>query len=126
MIYDMNSTVVTEAKNGVDEKTDLQEKDEDKSWIDKMIGKVKESVSDAGEKAKEILNRFIDVKMIIDLMQKVILFRNMIAQIRHNNINSIHLEQRLNMKLIDKYVKLHDGKEMDPLIYFIDNENYKI
>lgn len=52
--------------------------------------------------------------------------RNVIAQIRPNNINSIHVAQRLNMKLIDKYVKLYDGKEMEHLIYSIDNENYKI
>lgn len=51
---------------------------------------------------------------------------SVIAQIRPNNINSIHVAQKLNLKIIDKYVKLYDGKEMEHLIYSIDNENYKI
>lgn len=47
-----------------------------------------------------------------------------IAQIRPNNINSISVAQKLNMKIIDKYIKLYDGKEMQHLIYSIDNKKY--
>ncbi|MEG0134913.1 MAG: GNAT family N-acetyltransferase [Cetobacterium sp.] len=43
-----------------------------------------------------------------------------IAQIRPNNINSINVAQKLNMKIIDKYIKIYDGKEMEHLIYSID------
>lgn len=51
---------------------------------------------------------------------------NVIAQIRPNNINSIHVAQKLNMKIIDKYIKLYDGKEMEHLIYSIDNKKCEI
>lgn len=63
------------------------------------------------------------VKACIEYAFRRLNARNIIAQIRPNNINSIHVAQRLNMKLIDKYVKLYDGKEMEHLIYSIDNEN---
>lgn len=52
--------------------------------------------------------------------------QNVIAQIRPTNINSIHVAQRLNMKPIDKYIKLYDGKEMEHIIYSIHNSNDKI
>lgn len=52
--------------------------------------------------------------------------KNVIAQIRSNNTSSIKVAQKLNMKIIDKYVKVYDNKEMEHLIYSIENENYKM
>ena len=37
--------------------------EENKSWLGKIVDKIKDGVSDAGEKAKQILNRFIDVRL---------------------------------------------------------------
>lgn len=45
-----------------------------------------------------------------------------IAQIRTNNLNSKNVAKRLNMKLVDKYIKIYDKKEMEHLIYSIKRE----
>lgn len=42
-----------------------------------------------------------------------------IAQIRPNNISSINVAERLNMEIVDKYIKIYNGKEMEHLIYSI-------
>lgn len=47
-----------------------------------------------------------------------------IAQIRTNNLNSKNVAKRLNMKLVDKYIKIYDKKEMEHLIYSIKREEY--
>lgn len=47
-----------------------------------------------------------------------------IAQIRTNNINSKNVAKRLNMKQVDKYIKIYDKKEMEHLIYSIKREDY--
>ena len=47
-----------------------------------------------------------------------------IAQIRPNNISSKNVAKRLNMKLIDKYIKIYDKKEMEHLIYSINREEH--
>ncbi|WP_419743102.1 GNAT family N-acetyltransferase [Paraclostridium dentum] len=47
-----------------------------------------------------------------------------VAQIRTNNINSKNVAKRLNMKQVDKYIKIYDKKEMEHLIYSIKREDY--
>ncbi|GAA0091193.1 GNAT family N-acetyltransferase [Paraclostridium bifermentans] len=47
-----------------------------------------------------------------------------IAQIRTNNINSQNVAKRLNMKQVNKYIKIYDKKEMEHLIYSIKREDY--
>lgn len=47
-----------------------------------------------------------------------------IAQIRTNNINSKNVAKRLNMKKVNKYIKIYDKKEMEHLIYSIKREDY--
>lgn len=47
-----------------------------------------------------------------------------IAQIRTNNTSSKNVAKRLNMKVIDKYIKIYDKKEMEHLIYAIKREEY--
>ncbi|WP_250676001.1 GNAT family N-acetyltransferase [Paraclostridium ghonii] len=47
-----------------------------------------------------------------------------IAQIRTNNTSSKNVAKRLNMKEVDKYIKIYDKKEMEHLIYSIKREEY--
>ncbi|KKY00455.1 GCN5 family acetyltransferase [Paraclostridium benzoelyticum] len=47
-----------------------------------------------------------------------------IAQIRTNNINSQNVANRLNMKQVNKYIKIYEKKEMEHLIYSIKREDY--
>ena len=60
MIYDANKTYIEQVTTDVDE----QAVEEDKGWFGNLINKIKKGVSEAGEKAKEVLNRFIDAVAI--------------------------------------------------------------
>lgn len=59
MIYEANQTTVEQVTTDL-EKSIVDDGQQEKSWIDKMLDKIKESVSDVGDKAKQILNSFID------------------------------------------------------------------
>lgn len=59
LIYEMNKTAVTELNLEVEEMDDTE--DEDKKWWESIADTIKKSASNVGEKAKEILNDFIDV-----------------------------------------------------------------
>lgn len=60
LIYEINKTTIEQVTTEIDESMAKDESDENKTWLDKILDKVKESVSTAGEKAKQILNKFID------------------------------------------------------------------
>ena len=60
LIYDVNKTTIEQVSTMVDETEVQEETNEEQSWLDKVLNKVKEGVSTAGEKAKQILNKFID------------------------------------------------------------------
>lgn len=60
MIYEANQTIVEQATIELDESVVEDGNKEEKTWMTKTLDKVKEGVSDAGEKAKQILNSFID------------------------------------------------------------------
>ena len=60
LIYEVNSDAVEDLSKGLEVEITVQD-DEDKNWLEKMVDTVKSGVNDAAEKAKEILNRFIDV-----------------------------------------------------------------
>lgn len=60
MIYETNQTSVEQLTSELEENIEKDDSQEDKSWIDKTLGKIKDGVSDIGEKAKQILNSFID------------------------------------------------------------------
>ena len=59
LIYEANQATVEQVITDLDE-TVTEDESSEESWIHKMLGKVKEGVADAGEKAKDILNGFID------------------------------------------------------------------
>ena len=59
MIYEANQATVQQVATDL-EVTVIENDEVEKSWLDKMLDKLKESVSDVGEKAKQILNSFID------------------------------------------------------------------
>lgn len=59
LIYEANQTTIQEVTSDIDE-TATQEDDENKSWLEKMLDKIKDGVSTAKEKAKQVLNKFID------------------------------------------------------------------
>ena len=60
LIYEANQTTIEQVTNDIDENIAENSIDEEKSWLESMLDKVKDGVSTAGEKAKQILNSFID------------------------------------------------------------------
>lgn len=60
MIYESNQATVEQVTKDLEESVIENSEKEEKTWIDKMLDNIKESVSDVGEKAKKILNSFID------------------------------------------------------------------
>lgn len=60
LIYEVNKTTIEQVSTTVDEAIVQEESKEESSWLDKILNKVKEGVSNAGDKAKQILNKFID------------------------------------------------------------------
>ena len=59
-IYEVNNTAVTQLSISEDSTTSTTDSQENKSWWEKLTGKIQEGISIAEEKAKEILNNFID------------------------------------------------------------------
>lgn len=60
LIYEVNKVTIQQVTNEIDDNLTEEKNTDNKSWLDKMLDKVKEGVSTAGEKAKQILNSFID------------------------------------------------------------------
>ena len=60
MIYEANQGTVEQVTSMTETDVIEEPTGEDQTWVDKMINKVKEGASDVGEKAKQILNSFID------------------------------------------------------------------
>ncbi len=60
LIYEINIGTIEQVTTTADIDLTDDESQEDKSWLGNMLDKVKNSVANAGEKAKEILNKFID------------------------------------------------------------------
>lgn len=58
LIYEVNESTVTQLTTSAEENT--EESQENQSWWDKFVKKFQDGLSDAEEKAKEILNKFID------------------------------------------------------------------
>lgn len=60
MIYESNQATIEQVTTDLEESVVEDGEKTEKSWLDKTLDKLKESVSDVGEKAKQILNSFID------------------------------------------------------------------
>ena len=61
LIYEMNSATIRQLTEEVaNSSDDLQQEEEKQSWLDKILGTIKDGVSNVKEQAKAILNKFID------------------------------------------------------------------
>lgn len=61
LIYDVNSATIQQLTEEVTNSSDnLQQEEEKQSWLDKILGTIKDGVSNVKEQAKAILNKFID------------------------------------------------------------------
>lgn len=58
LIYEANKTTIEQVTTEIDKVEN--ESQENKSWLEKTLDKIKDGVTAAGNKAKQILNKFID------------------------------------------------------------------
>jgi len=61
MIYDANEETIGKVAESISEAEDVEVEKKKGNWWNELIGNVKTSVSKVGEKAKEVLNSFMDV-----------------------------------------------------------------
>lgn len=61
LIYESNQSMVTELKDEVKKMDDSKESDKEKNWWESFTDKIKDGVANVGEKAKQLVNNFIDV-----------------------------------------------------------------
>lgn len=64
------------------------------------------------------------VKSCIDYAFNKLDVKKVIAEIRPNNVGSLKVAKRLNMKIEGSFIKIYDNKEMEHLIYSIDRGDY--
>ena len=60
LIYDVNKDTIDEVTSDLDEGAIAEDIEDDRSWLEKMLDKLKNEVLNVGEKAKQVLNKFID------------------------------------------------------------------
>lgn len=61
LIYESNQSMVTELSDEVEKIDDSKESDKEKNWWESFTDKIKDGVANVGEKAKQLVNNFIDV-----------------------------------------------------------------
>ena len=61
LIYESNQTMVTELNDEVEKMDESKESDKGKNWWESFTDKIKDGVANVGEKAKQLVNNFIDV-----------------------------------------------------------------
>lgn len=61
LIYESNQSMVTELNDEVGKMDDSKESDKEKNWWESFTDKIKDSISNVGEKAKQLVNHFVDV-----------------------------------------------------------------
>ena len=60
LIYETNKATIEKITSEINEDLVGDEEQEDQSWLDKIIDKVQNGITNANEKAKGLLNKFID------------------------------------------------------------------
>lgn len=71
LIYEVNENTIEQVTLN-EEASAEEEKKEEQSWLDSMIGKIKKGVSDVEDKAKQMLNNFVDAIAIFIITYCVI------------------------------------------------------
>lgn len=64
------------------------------------------------------------MKACVDYIFNILNADKYIAQVIPENINSIKVSEKLGMKVIDNYIREHNGKDVFHLIYALTKEEY--
>ena len=113
LIYESNQSMVTELNDEVKKMDDSEESEEGKNWWESFTDKVKDSVTNVGEKAKELVNNFIDVIALFIITYcaiPIIIFLIVIWFVKFLFNIKIPVPEKENLKLLNVLKKSnHSG-----------------
>lgn len=112
LIYESNQSMVTELSDEVEKMDDSQESEEGKNWWESFTDKVKDSVTNVGEKAKELVNNFIDVIALFIITYcaiPIIIFLIVIWFVKFLFNIKIPVPEKENLKLLNVLKKSNNS-----------------
>ena len=114
LIYESNQSMVTELNDDVEKMDNSEESDKEKNWWESFTDKIKDGVANVGEKAKQLVNNFIDVIALFIISYcaiPIIVFLIVIWFVKFLfNIN-IPVPQKDNLKLLNVLKKSNSSND---------------
>ena len=114
MIYESNQSMVTELNDEVEKMDDSKESDKEKKWWESFTDKIKDGVANVGEKAKELVNKFIDVIALFIITYcviPIIVFLVVIWFVKFLFNIKISVPEKENLKLLNALKKSNHSNE---------------
>lgn len=114
LIYESNKSMVTELNDEVENMDDSEETKKDKKWWETFTDKIKDGVANVGEKAKELVNNFIDVIALFIITYcaiPIIVFLVVIWFVKFLFNIKIPVPEKENLKLLNALKKSNHSNE---------------
>lgn len=114
LIYESNQSMVTELNDEVEKMDASEESEEGKNWWESFTDKVKDSVTNVGEKAKELVNNFIDVIALFIITYcaiPIIIFLIVIWFVKFLFNIRIPVPEKENLKLLNVLKKSNSSEK---------------
>lgn len=116
LIYESNQSMVTELNDEVEKMDDSKESDKEKNWWESFTDKIKDGVANVGEKAKQLVNNFIDVIALFIITYcaiPIIIFLIVIWFVKFLFNIKIPVPEKENLKLLNALKKSnHSNNDM--------------
>ena len=116
LIYESNQSMVTELNDDVEKMDNSEESDKEKSWWETITDKIKDGVASVGEKAKELVNKFIDVIALFIITYcaiPIIVFLIVIWFVKFLFNIKVPVPEKENLKLLNALKKSnHSSNDM--------------
>lgn len=114
LIYESNQSMVTELNDEVEKMDDSKESDKEKNWWESFTDKIKDGVANVGEKAKQLVNNFIDVIALFIITYcaiPIIIFLIVIWFVKFLFNIKIPVPEKENLKLLNPLKKSNHSSD---------------
>lgn len=114
LIYESNQSMVTELNDEVEKMDDSKESDKEKNWWESFTDKIKDGVANVGEKAKQLVNNFIDVIALFIITYcaiPIIIFLIVIWFVKFLFNIKIPVPEKENLKLLNPLKKSNHSND---------------
>lgn len=114
LIYESNQSMVTELNDEVEKMDDSKESDKEKNLWESFTDKIKDGVANVGEKAKQLVNNFIDVIALFIITYcaiPIIIFLIVIWFVKFLFNIKIPVPEKENLKLLNPLKKSHRSND---------------